>query len=382
MKRLLVVFSLVAVLIAPAYAAREITQSDLDAADRERIASQDRLIDATTEYEQSIVRLDELQSEVARLSISLTRTEAELAATRESAAALLGEIYQRSELTGIGTFFTTVDIGEAAIKLEYLSRLTSRETAAIGRVEALSVSYAAQGERMADALERQVVTNERLAVLAEQIISELDRANEAYNEIAAAYKEQEYRNWLATSTTTTTTTTTTTAAPAATSTTTVTTTTTTVAINTTTTTHPPEPPPPPPPAGGFACPVDGASSFVDTWGALRSGGRSHQGVDMIAVRGTPLVAIEAGVVKRMSSGSLGGITVWLKAANGDEYYYAHMDGWAPGLSVGQSLSVGELLGYIGNSGNARYTVTHVHFEYHPGGGGAVNPYPLVKGLCG
>ena len=382
MKRLLVVFSLVAVLIAPAYAAREITQSDLDAADRERIASQDRLIDATTEYEQSIVRLDELQSEVARLSISLTRTEAELAATRESAAALLGEIYQRSELTGIGTFFTTVDIGEAAIKLEYLSRLTSRETAAIGRVEALSVSYAAQGERMADALERQVVTNERLAVLAEQIISELDRANEAYNEIAAAYKEQEYRNWLATSTTTTTTTTTTTAAPAATSTTTVTTTTTTVAINTTTTTHPPEPPPPPPPAGGFACPVDGASSFVDTWGALRSGGRSHQGVDMIAVRGTPLVAIEAGVVKRMSSGSLGGITVWWKAANGDEYYYAHMDGWAPGLSVGQSLSVGELLGYIGNSGNARYTVTHVHFEYHPGGGGAVNPYPLVKGLCG
>lgn len=382
MKRLLVVFSLVAVLIAPAYAAREITQSDLDAADRERIASQDRLIDATTEYEQSIVRLDELQSEVARLSISLTRTEAELAATRESAAALLGEIYQRSELTGIGTFFTTVDIGEAAIKLEYLSRLTSRETAAIGRVEALSVSYAAQGERMADALERQVVTNERLAVLAEQIISELDRANEAYNEIAAAYKEQEYRNWLATSTTTTTTTTTTTAAPAATSTTTVTTTTTTVAINTTTTTHPPEPPPPPPPAGGFACPVDGASSFVDTWGALRSGGRSHQGVDMIAVRGTPLVAIEAGVVKRVSSGSLGGITVWLKAANGDEYYYAHMDGWAPGLSVGQSLSVGELLGYIGNSGNARYTVTHVHFEYHPGGGGAVNPYPLVKGLCG
>ena len=103
---------------------------------------------------------------------------------------------------------------------------------------------------------------------------------------------------------------------------------------------------------------------------------------MIAVRGTPLVAIEAGVVKRMSSGSLGGITVWLKAANGDEYYYAHMDGWAPGLSVGQSLVAGELLGYIGNSGNARYTVTHVHFEYHPGGGGAVNPYPLVKGLCG
>ena len=131
----------------------------------------------------------------------------------------------------------------------------------------------------------------------------------------------------------------------------------------------------------MACPVDGAVSFTDTWGAPRSGGRTHKGVDMIAARGTPLVAIESGFIKRMSNGGLGGITLWLAGESGDEYYYAHLDAWASGLSVGQTVSVGELVGYVGNTGNAQYTVPHLHFEFHPGGGAAVNPTPLVAGLC-
>ena len=102
---------------------------------------------------------------------------------------------------------------------------------------------------------------------------------------------------------------------------------------------------------------------------------------MIAARGTPLVAIEAGVVFRMGNGGRGGVTVWLRAANGDEYFYAHLDAWAPRLSVGTRLDLGELLGTVGNTGNARYTVPHLHFEHHPGGGNAVNPYPLVAELC-
>ena len=102
---------------------------------------------------------------------------------------------------------------------------------------------------------------------------------------------------------------------------------------------------------------------------------------MIAARGTPLVAIEDGTVIRMGNGGLGGITVWLRSSNGDEFYYAHLDAWAPGLSAGARLSVGDPLGTVGNTGNARYTLPHLHFEYHPGGGPAINPYPLVAGLC-
>lgn len=379
MRRVLLVIAVVAFLTAPAYAAREITQADLDTAEQARIDSQNRLQEATAQYEASIRRLEQLQGEVARLSVSLTNTEAELAVTKERAAQLLGQMYRRNDFTGIGVYFETVDIGEAAIKLEYLSRMTDRENAEIVRVEALSASYAAQSQRMNEALAQQRTTNDQLAALGDEIVLELERANTAYQEITAAYKEQEYRKWLATSTTTTTTTTT----RAPTTTTRAPTTTTTGPTATTTTTQPPDQPPPPPPqTGDLVCPVNGAVSFVDSWGAPRSGGRTHKGVDMIAAKRTPLVAIEDAVVKRMGNGSLGGITVWLTGVSGDEYYYAHMDGWAEGLTKGQSVSAGQLIGYVGNTGNARYTVNHVHFQFHPGGGSAVNPYPLVKDLCG
>ena len=102
---------------------------------------------------------------------------------------------------------------------------------------------------------------------------------------------------------------------------------------------------------------------------------------MIAALGVPLVAIESGVISKMGNSGLGGITLWIKGESGDSFYYAHLDGFAAGLFTGKSVTVGELVGYNGNTGNARYTVPHLHFEWHPGGGVAVNPYPLVAGLC-
>ena len=102
---------------------------------------------------------------------------------------------------------------------------------------------------------------------------------------------------------------------------------------------------------------------------------------MISPRGTHLVAIEAGTISRMGNYGLGGITIWLRGRSGDSYYYAHLNDWAPGLRVGQSVGVGELIGYVGSTGNASYSLPHLHFQYHPGGGSAVNPYPLVRALC-
>ena len=142
-----------------------------------------------------------------------------------------------------------------------------------------------------------------------------------------------------------------------------------------------------PPEGAMVCPVDGFSTFTDTWGAPRSGGRRHQGVDLLAARGTPVVAVEGGVIERLRSGGLGGITVWLGGDGGASYYYAHLDAWASGLSVGQVVRAGQALGVVGTTGNAPSNIPHLHWEYHPGGyaaGGntAVNPTPLARELCG
>jgi murein DD-endopeptidase MepM/ murein hydrolase activator NlpD len=103
---------------------------------------------------------------------------------------------------------------------------------------------------------------------------------------------------------------------------------------------------------------------------------------MLGARWTPLVAIESGTIHRMSQGGLGGITIWLRGNSGDQFYYAHLEAWADDLYVGRQVQAGELIGYMGTSGNAPDYIPHLHFEYHPGGGSAVNPYPLVKGLCG
>ena len=131
--------------------------------------------------------------------------------------------------------------------------------------------------------------------------------------------------------------------------------------------------------GSFICPMTpGRTSFIDSWGFPRSGGRSHKGVDMFAARGEPIYAVQAGRASA-SSNSLGGISVHLRADTGFTYYYAHLDSRA--ISGSQRVEQGQVVGYNGSTGNARGTSPHLHFEIRPGGGGPVNPYPTVRAAC-
>lgn len=125
---------------------------------------------------------------------------------------------------------------------------------------------------------------------------------------------------------------------------------------------------------GFRCPVPGASFFND-WGFPRSNGRSHAGNDLFAPRGTPVYAPVSGWVD-VATGTIGGHQFRLRAADGTLWFGSHMDRFGKSGSV----AAGDVIGYVGDSGNARGSRPHLHFEMHPGSE-AVNPYPLLRSTC-
>jgi peptidoglycan LD-endopeptidase LytH len=126
------------------------------------------------------------------------------------------------------------------------------------------------------------------------------------------------------------------------------------------------------------CPVDGGGlNFVDTWGAARSGGRSHKGTDMMAAAGTPTPAPVSGRVEYVNNG-LGGMAYYLYGDNGHKYYGAHLSEYGEGPGW---VAAGTVIGYVGSTGNASASAPHLHWEFHPNGGSAVNPYPLLDRAC-
>jgi murein DD-endopeptidase MepM/ murein hydrolase activator NlpD len=130
-----------------------------------------------------------------------------------------------------------------------------------------------------------------------------------------------------------------------------------------------------PASGGAACPVPNAS-FTDTYGATRSGGRAHQGTDLLAPHGSPVYAVVSGRVRTASS-SLGGISLYIDGDNGETYFYAHNSSNV--ASNGQRVQAGDLVAKVGSTGNAGGT-NHVHFEREVGGR-SVNPYDFLRRLC-
>lgn len=164
-------------------------------------------------------------------------------------------------------------------------------------------------------------------------------------------------------------------------------------------------PPPPPttttvpaPTRDMTFPVDGEVTFVDSYGAPRSGGRTHQGIDLMGPKMTPLVAAADGTVTalRHDNTGLSGNSLTITDADGWQYVYIHInndtpgsdDGanlfkyaFVPGLAKGSKVTAGQRLAFMGDSGNAENAGSHLHFELHRPDGTAINPYQslmLVK----
>jgi murein DD-endopeptidase MepM/ murein hydrolase activator NlpD len=125
-------------------------------------------------------------------------------------------------------------------------------------------------------------------------------------------------------------------------------------------------------------PVSGvaAAALHDSWNAPRSGGRRHQGIDIFARRGTPVVATTSGIVWRVGQNELGGNVVWILGPGGYLHYYAHLDAFGP-IAGDTIVAPGDVLGTVGNSGNARGGPHHLHYSIYAPGRGAINPFTLL-----
>ncbi|MFK7916865.1 MAG: peptidoglycan-binding protein [Ilumatobacter sp.] len=128
-------------------------------------------------------------------------------------------------------------------------------------------------------------------------------------------------------------------------------------------------------------PVQGNCFFGDTWHAPRSGGRKHEGVDIIAAQGNLLYAVADGEISLQywdQPGALAGNGLRLLQPNGTYFTYLHLASFAPGIKVGTQVKAGDVIGFVGSTGSS--ATPHLHFEIHPGGGAAINPYPHVKAI--
>src|SRR6476619_5633010 len=141
-------------------------------------------------------------------------------------------------------------------------------------------------------------------------------------------------------------------------------------------------------------PVVGKVQYIDDFGAPRGGG-VHQGNDLMSAKKSPAVAAEAGKVKYWTTSSAAGCMLYLYGASGTTYLYIHLNNdltmrndnkgkcvpgmsYAPGLKDGAKVQAGQMIGYVGDSGDANGGASHLHFEVHPGGGAAVSPFPYLQ----
>jgi murein DD-endopeptidase MepM/ murein hydrolase activator NlpD len=128
----------------------------------------------------------------------------------------------------------------------------------------------------------------------------------------------------------------------------------------------------------LVCPIDTSrrGTVRYSWLAARQGGRRHEGIDIFAPHGTPVRATTEGVVARIGKNRLGGMVVWVIGPGGQRHYYAHLSRYAD-LRRGQRIAAGTVIGYVGNTGNARGTPPHLHYGIYIAEG-AINPYPLLQ----
>lgn len=370
---LLLLIALLAVAPIPASAQTktdvEKAQAAQDQAYQDLIEANQAVGEAISELEGIVAELQELNYTITRLDRKITEFDEQVESLRTSAQELVVEAYTNSGTGLVTAAFTAASIQDLLTSQTLIDHATERDLASLDLLTAvnrendrLKAEIAEKQAEVEDLEDQQTVVVERLSVerqKADQIFGEAEsKYKDAYaryqaelrrqaEEAARRAREEAARQQAANNSSGAARSSAAAGLPAS---------------NT----------------PGLVCPVAGNTWFIDTWGAPRPGGRTHKGVDMSGAMGTPLVAMNSGKV-RLNWHSAGGRQVYVYGDDGNFYYYAHLSGYAAGLSNGQRVSKGQLIGYMGATGNA--STSHLHLGMGRIGGAYVNPYPTVRRIC-
>jgi peptidoglycan LD-endopeptidase LytH len=304
-------------------------------------AAREAAFEATARYDEAQTTYFELTDEIARTREHLAESERDAAALTEIAKARALQAYKGEDFN-LDVVMSGTNVMDAIRGNAMLERLNEKGNEAIDGLEAMTEELRAQEAALHDRLAEQAKVVADLDAKRGEVLRLLDDGERAEGQLLSTLDEEDRGGEFTARLTRARGTGGDTGAPA---------------------------------GAGFQCPLPG-SSFSDSFGAARSGGRGHQGVDMMAGRGSPIHAVVSGTVSQSSSG-LGGNQLSLAGSDGNTYFYAHLQSYVGGPGP---VNAGDVIGKVGDTGNARGT-PHLHFEIHPNGGAAVDPYSTVRAHC-
>ncbi len=308
-----------------AAAASRVIHRELQVAKAEALQSEADVRAAADQVDQLSNRLADLEREMARLDAAQQLAVARLDAAQQRFKERVANAVVRGNAAELDTIISSKDANEVLTRKTFLRSVTEADTAAVHELQA---AKAVVDAGVLEAIDAVAATRRELRGARQNLQDELALNAERHFQLAVFSAGSE------------------------------------IVIR------------------GFVFPVGEPYSFVDSWGFPRMVGTEyehfHEGTDIMAPFGTPLYATERGIITRVGEDVLGGTKLWLKGESGTYYYYAHLQGYADGIVEGALVNAGDVVGFVGDTGNAKGGPPHCHFEIHPGGGDAVNPYGLLK----
>jgi len=288
---------------------------------------------AGREYMRAYWALEETDVRLARTNKRIRKTEKQLTAAKKRLNRRANTIYRREELDLVGFLVSAQSFEEFVTRLDFMGRIGVADAETVAEVKTLRGKLLAQRKQLRAERKKKARNTAALRAQRNKLQARLASKEAEFKRVRSALNASRAGGLLPSGVS---------AMPG---------------------------------ANGMVFPVQGSYYYSNTWGASRSGGRRrHQGTDIMARRGTPVVAVVSGSVSARNGG-LGGKTIWLRGSNGWTYYYAHLDRW---LVRSGRVRAGQVIATVGSTGNAAGGSPHLHFQMHPHGGGPVNPYPYLR----